>query len=690
MTAEELFSPQGPLAKVEPRYEFRPQQARMAAAVMETLEQRRSLVVEAGTGVGKSLAYLIPGALWAAAGTRRLMVSTHTRALQEQILDRELPTTARVLKRLGQPLRYAMLMGAENYLCVRRLERLARAPELFPDYAARVLEELSRWASTANTGHRSRLPSLVPQGLWLRICRDPDLCSEKGRFCNRCLYRRDRERADQAQVLVVNHAWLLSAARPPPRDALVIDEAHTLPEVAAGHFGLAVTPGRFLRLCEDTALLARRIAAVRGDCDGSLAGAQRSAAGCAEESLLFLRELAAAHGFSEREALPGGKLLEGPLRRVEPESLPGLERSLAEVSRLCPDPEDEIEARALEARAAALRRDLRELMEKESLDVARWVEWSPIGSATEAQAAAPRAFRERMTAALQARRAPAHRAFAFELRAVPLDVSERLVEKLFANDVPIVMTSATLAFGRGLGGFKAQVGCAGARELVLDSPFDFRSQAALLILDDLPEPSDEEGYAAEVAARCRDLIPRVPGGVFILFSSWKMLRRVHGLIRSKIKGRPLWVQGASGHEALLNDFIAAGNAVLLGVDTFWQGVDVPGAALSCVVLTKLPFPNFASPVEGARRRWHESLGRSYFEHWSLPRAVMKLRQGFGRLIRAATDRGAVVILDSRILRKRYGQAFLDALPSCKRLDSMDELSGFFAPGEVARKPARKG
>ncbi|MDD5630136.1 MAG: ATP-dependent DNA helicase, partial [Elusimicrobia bacterium] len=176
----------------------------------------------------------------------------------------------------------------------------------------------------------------------------------------------------------------------------------------------------------------------------------------------------------------------------------------------------------------------------------------------------------------------------------------------------------------------------------------------------------------------------VPGGVFILFSSWKMLRRVHGLLRGRIKGRPLWVQGASGNDALLSDFIAAGNAVLLGVDTFWEGVDVPGAALSCVILAKLPFPNFASPVEEARRRWHESFGRSYFECWSLPRAVMKLRQGFGRLIRSAADRGAVVILDPRILRKSYGEAFLEALPPCRRLSGLEELSGFFSGGRAGR------
>jgi ATP-dependent DNA helicase DinG len=678
MTAEELFSPEGPLALEQEGYESRPAQVRMAAAVQETLERGGSLVVEAGTGVGKSLAYLLTGALWAASADRRLMVSTGTRALQEQLLERELPTAARALRRSGLTLRAALLMGAENYLCVRRLERLRGEPELPLDSAGAVLDELCAWAKRADTGLRSRLPCLVPQPLWRRLCRDPEVCYEKGRQgavqCGRCLYRCDRERAEKAHVLVVNHSLFLSSPRLPAADALVVDEAHTLPETAAAHLGAAVGPGRFLRLAEETAALARRLAQSGVRDDGSLAEAERCAALCAEEGPRFLRDLALGHGSSERVLEPGGRLLDAPAGGVGPESLPALELGLAEVRRLCADPEDELEAQVLRQRAAALRRDLRVLLEERSLETARWVEWYPLQTQRPGRRGLPPA------------------PFGVGLRSQPLDVSEALAEKLLGPGIPLVLTSATLSTGRGLREFKAQAGLPGARELVLDSPFDYRAQAGLLVVDDGAEPSDEAGYAAAVAARCLQIIPRVPGGIFILFSSWRMLRRVHGLIRRRVKGRPLWVQGASGNEALLSGFMAAGDAVLLGVDTFWQGVDVPGPALSCVVLAKLPFPNFASPVEEARRRWHESFGRSYFEAWSLPRAVMKLRQGFGRLIRTATDRGAVVILDPRLLRKRYGEAFLEALPSCRRLKDMEELSAFFAEGVVSPRPkkARRG
>jgi ATP-dependent DNA helicase DinG len=491
-----------------------------------------------------------------------------------------------------------------------------------------------------------------------------------GRFCGRCLYRRDLERAQRAHVLVVNHALLLSGGRLPPCDAMVIDEAHTFPDVAAEHFGAAVTAGRFQSLCDDAAALARRAARAYGDAGGGWAAAERRAAACAEAGPLFLRDVAMRHGFAENvadEPSAGGSPLAKELcPEIEPEALPALESAWTEVLRLCPSAEDELEARAMLSRVMALRQDLKDIFSDDALDTARWIEWHPVGVHYRPE-----------------------RSLAFELRRLPFDVAERLEDRITGRDAPVIMTSATLSSGRGLAEFKSRAGLVGARELALDSPFDFRDQAALLVLADMPEPSDEAGYAAGVARSCLEIIPRVPGGIFLLFSSWRMLRRVHGLIRRKVRGRPLLVQGAVGNEALLDDFKAAGDAVLLGVDTFWQGVDVPGAALSCVVLTKLPFPNFTAPVEAARRRWFEALGRSYFEDWSLPRAVLKLRQGFGRLIRTAADRGAVVLLDSRVLRKRYGEAFLEALPVCRRLSSVDELGTFFRTKARPRRRRRR-
>lgn len=642
---ESLFAAGGPMSQVDPRFEERPQQTQMAVAVWSSLEEGRGLVVEAGTGIGKSLAYLLPAALWALSKGGRVLVSTHTRALQEQVFGRELPLAAKALGVLGQRLRYAMLMGAENYVCAQRLARAASAPELLPGAEAALLEKLALWARSSETAHRSAMPALAPPALWNRIARDPDLCSGPGgRLPQDCLYRKDRERAERSEILVVNHALLLSGARLPSFDALIIDEAHTFEEAASSHFGVGVSTGRFLRLAEDTRVLAKLLQ--RAGAEEAVRQALDSAARrCAEDSLRFLHELAQSHGRQAGETEPGGKLLEEG-EAPPPQSLAELEARLGELAGALSGREEELEARGLQLKAVALRNDLRQILEGRDLETARWIQWS-------------QSF--------------------VELRASPLSVAERLAEGLLSRGIPIVMTSATLSAGRGLKEFKASLGFEGARELVLDSPFDYESQAALLLLEG-PPPSDEEDYAEALAGTCADIVSRVPGGVFILFSSWKTLRRVHSRLRKRVKDRPLWMQGATGNDALLGDFIEAGNAVLLGVDTFWQGVDVPGAALSCVVLTKLPFPNIASPVEEARRRWHESLERSYFGAHSLPRAVMKFRQGFGRLIRSTEDRGAVVVLDPRITRKGYGSAFLEALPKCRRLESLDELGGFFAEG----------
>jgi ATP-dependent DNA helicase DinG len=639
---ETLFGPEGALASAGQRYEPRPQQAAMGRAVAAALDSGRCLVVEAGTGVGKSLAYLLPAAAWAVDHGRRVLVSTYTRALQEQILDKELPAAARALAATGRALRYAMLQGADNYLCVQRLSRLRDAAGLVEDTDAykSTLDDLSAWARTAETGRRSELPRLVPQPLWAKIARDPDLClGSNGPYWDRCLYRKDRERAERSHIVVVNHALLLSGGRLPSYDALIIDEAHSLEDAAAGRFGCAIGAGRLLRLLDE---IKPFLAGRDGLAESGLAAAR--------EFPEFLARVGAAHGWSGRTGEPGGRLLDEANKQAEPSCLPALESALG---RACAQdesaPKNEEAALALRlahARLGALRLDLKSVLDGRDEDVARWVEWSSSG---------------------------------VSLHASPLEVGPRLGEGLLGKGLPVVLTSATLDSGAGLRGFKTALSLEGAEELRLDSPFDFETQAALLVQDDLPAPADDKRYVSALTKRCKEIVDRVPGGVFILFSSWKTLRAVHAKLRRSVKGRPLWMQGDSGSDALLADFAAAGDAVLLGVDTFWQGVDVPGEALSCVVLTKLPFPNFGSPIEQARRRWFDGMGRSYFADYSLPRAIMRFRQGFGRLIRSSTDRGAVVVLDSRLAKRGYGSAFLEALPRCNKLETLDDLSAFFSP-----------
>ena len=634
MELDAIFGEDAALSRVLKGWEPRRQQAAMAAAVARALEGAESLVVEAGTGVGKSLAYLLPAALWAARNGKRVLVSTHTRALQEQLLNGDLPVAAKVLSELGVSFRSAMLMGSDNYLCVQRLRCLRLQPSLLPGRQDEVLSRLAEWAESSSTGHRSALPLDVSESLWEKLSRDTDIClGPAGPDWSRCLWRRDRERCEEAQLVVVNHALLLSGARLPPHDALILDEAHNLEEAAASRFGCEVSLGRLVALADEARTMARLCG------DDLLANAAEAATSAGAR---FLEEICRSCGLSAPEEELGGRLIESsPVAapRQLGEFASALERAVAAQEGRPVEPD----LRSLQSRAVLLGRDLGEIL-KPAPATARWASWTRTGP---------------------------------ELRAAPLDVGRRLAEGLFSREMPVVLTSATLASGDGLAGFKSRVGLPEARELCLDSPYDYRSQAALWCVPDLPEPKDEAAHAKALAAHCAEIVSRVPGGVFILFSSWKTLKKVHASLRKKIKDRPVWAQGPSGHDALLEQFSEAGDAVLLGVDAFWQGVDVPGPALSCVILTKLPFPNVGSPLEEARRRWLDENGREYFPDWSLPKAVMKFRQGFGRLIRSGEDRGAVVCLDSRLLKKGYGKIFLEALPSCKRIESLDQLGEFF-------------
>ncbi len=631
-----LFGPKGALARARSGWELRPPQEAMASAVWRSLEHGGDLVVEAGTGVGKSLAYLLPSALWAATRDRRVIVSTHTRALQEQLLNQELPTVARALEELGLSLRYAMLMGADNYLCVQRLALLRARPEAIAATGKEMLDRLAVWTSDAQSGHRSSLPELVAQNIWGRLARDTDVClGASGPYWDRCLWRRDRERADRAHILIVNHALLLSGARLPSADAMILDEAHNLEDAAVARYGVSAGLGRAVALTAEVRAIAKLSA------DEALATRAEEAAA---EIACFLEDIASNNGLRASDEENPGKILERTPDAL-PAALLALDKALSETGAVEAATPEAAELRMLQARVSQYGQDLLAILKPDSAATARWVVWSRAGP---------------------------------ELRCAPLDAGRRLSAGLFSRGIPAILTSATLSTGEGLKDFKARVGLPEARELILNSPYDYSSQAAFWAMEGIPDPKDEDAHVEAVTRACVDIVACVPGGVFLLFSSWKLLRNVHGLLRKKIPNRPVWAQATSGHETLVREFEAAGDAVLLGVDTFWQGIDVPGEALSCVVVVKLPFPNVSSALEEARRRWLAENGREYFKDWSLPRAVMKFRQGFGRLIRTGSDRGVVICLDSRILKKGYGKNFLRSLPACRTISSFDELAKFFS------------
>lgn len=631
---ETIFKKADALADLLPGHERRPEQEEMARAVAAALSDNSNLVVEAETGVGKSLGYLIPAAIWAATTNRRLIVSTYTRALQEQLLEKEIPVAREALRRLGLPLRSALLMGADNYLCVARLERTA-ARGNFTGSARDIVRDLREWAATATTGMRSRAPMSVPQNLWERVCRDPQICvAPPKNSALSCLWKKDRDAADQAHIVVVNHALLLSAARLPSFDAVVIDEAHNLEDAAVSRFGCEVGAAQLKTLCDDAAEVAKNFP------EGGMTAAASAARAAGGE---FFDKVARDNNLGDLDKDGGGKLIDTVPNSTPPE-FAALESAIAKLVAAHVDHPQVAELQSLYSRMLAFGHDLALIMSPGPA-TARWVARGEAGP---------------------------------ELRAAPLNVGDRLSETLFGRGVSVILTSATLRAGRDLKSFKERVGIGESAELVLNSPFDFKTQAGFWCPEDLPDPKDEDAHTKAVVQKCAEILPVVPGGAFILFASWRQLRLAAAALREKLPGRKIWMQGAHGNEELLEHFAAAGDAVLLGVDTFWQGVDVPGSALSCVILAKLPFPSPASPLEQARKQWYADEDRDYFHEYSTPKAVMKFRQGFGRLIRSSTDRGAVICLDPRLVKRGYGKSFLKAIPECQKLTSLDDLKKFFA------------
>jgi ATP-dependent DNA helicase DinG len=679
----------GPIAGQLTRYEDRRCQRDMAAHIADGYNEGGVQLLEAGTGVGKSFAYLVPALAWARANGERTVVSTNTINLQEQLVGKDLPLLRRALSEEDYSPTFALLKGWRNYLCLARMHQAVSAQRtLLEQDKLDELLGIAEWASHTVDGTLSDLPVTPSIEVWDEVSAEPDLCTRlKCAHFDRCFLFRARRRAAEADVVVVNHHLLAAdlsvrqaadnwqeAAVLPPYRRLILDEAHHLEDVAANHLGIQVTSravrrllGRFERngrglaptlshelQSHDDLLSRASLDLLQQRLLPAIADARRASEG------LFLRLL------QRLEEVPGGQLRLDDGFAVDPIWREGLGLDLDATLGSFRTLRDSVETIA-DRLAQAEETERRSQLLQELRGVLRRLDTLSDGLNRSLRPAGggPATVRWMERSA---------RGQNVQLSVVPLDLAPLLRELLFDRLETVVLTSATLAAGGEFDFLESRLGLNGEPSPVrvkeiLPSPFDYPSQCVFGVPNDLPEPRlDEPGHGAAVVQVVSDLAFASDGGMFVLFTSHLALRRAAQELRAGLGNRwPILVQGESPRDVLLRRFREAENAILLGTDSFWEGVDVPGRALRALILNKLPFKVPSEPITAARLERLAEEGLDGFMHYLLPHAALKLKQGFGRLIRSRQDTGIVVLLDSRVITKRYGQLLLSGLPRADRV-----------------------
>jgi ATP-dependent DNA helicase DinG len=672
-TLYDFFHPGGILANSSLAFEHRSGQYAMAKEIEQCLADRRHLIVEAGTGTGKTLAYLLPALRRAREQKQRIIISTGTKNLQEQLYFKDIP----FLESLLGPLKVCYMKGRANYICKQKLYALRDSPLLSGLEEVSQFHSILQWERTTETGDRAEVDDLPENSaLWHKLDARSEVCL--GQSCpnwEQCFITSMRRKALESDIVIVNHHLFFAdlsikqqaAGAPdagilPEAAAVIFDEAHELEDIASQYFGIALSNARFDELARDTESLLRAKSV-------STSAIESATQTIRERSKLFFASLPA--GPSDLGRLEFIDRLDFLEARGDAYlgALNALQRLEGELERL----REVDEAPGLRKRTADIRHHLKFLLESTDPNTVFWIE----RRATSGLRNAARNARDSATSIPQS--------FSTHLLATPIDVSTLLAETLFTHYPSVVLTSATLAVATqdGTPSFdhlKKRLGIPFPKELVVPSHFDYAQQALLYLPPGMPPPRDP-GFLPQAAEKIRRVLEITRGRAFCLFTSHAQMRELHDRLLTQLPYQ-LLIQGSAPRHVLLRQFRETPNAVLFGTSSFWQGIDVQGEQLSCVIIDKLPFAVPSDPIMKARTDAITAAGGNAFNDLQVPQAVIALKQGFGRLIRSLSDRGVLMLLDPRIRTTRYGATFLDSLPPYRRTDDITEVERFFEPSQM--------
>ena len=624
----------------------------MSEAISEAIKLNKHLVVEAGTGVGKSLAYLIPFIIYTAGNNKKVIISTYTKTLQNQLCLKDLP----FLKRsLGIKFNYALCLGSENYLCLRRMNSKNIYDLFNSDAQFNEMAKILDWSSKTKSGIKSNLDFIPKSGVWNNVCREPDLClGKKCSFKDDCFYKRAKNMERKSHILVTNHSLfftnLASGGQVLPNfHAVVFDEAQTLEKIATSYLGIELSNSKIKYLFDsiynpktNKGLLIkfRNLRNIR-----TIKNIKEYLTESEQAFRNFFQEISQMFGTENDSKRIRTKsivfnYLEEPLKH--------LADSLSELLDYVKDEEDEVLIKSYSKRCVDISKSMSFILNQTKDDYVYWIEISK-----------------------------RKRAIKYSLFAAPIEIAEELDKQLFSKIKPIILTSATLSTNNDFEFIKKRLGIKDCDELLLGSPFNYGKNVLLYLPKKIEDPNQKfEIFQGQVLEHIKKIVDIMRGRIFVLFTSYKMLNVIFNDLILSYKDINLLRQGDKPRYELLANFKENKNSVLLGTTTFWQGIDVPGKSLECVIITKLPFSVPDDPVTEAKMELIESRNENSFIEYQMPQAIMMFKQGCGRLIRTKSDRGIVGILDPRIKTRYYGRSFINALPKCRHTLDVNEVKDF--------------